>query len=441
MFTRILLCASLGLPLLASALTPVSSPTPLEELQKSSEHKKVGQKIAECIEGYVNRDGQRDAEEELSEYLDKKWTKAAKGRSPLALSDDLAAALWYATDVSKVKGIKKGRVNDLLVPVPFYGEDYVSESAVWVPKKYSTKIKYPLILSIPAQGERPQDNLNEQWNDSTIRDNAIIVALGMPTTTENWGSLGEAGNPEKAGGIGVLLMNFRKALESYSIDYDRIYLAGHGIGVAAAMEIANYSPDRFGGVIGRTGDAAEISPDNLSNIPFIFAGGGKRATEFSEKAKEAGYADCTLQADAKAEHIWAWIEENSRRSNPEKIVLRPGSPYPNKAYWIDVPATEYSDDAMLTAVADRASNTITVDSTGIASIKLYFNDTIVDMDKPIKVICNGVENEDLVPRNFGTMMTLIYRSRSDPGKLYTAFRSYDIPLTEGEAKDAAAGPK
>ena len=439
MSKRTLLPAVLGITLLASAHLPTSSAPKLEKVQKESEHKKVGEMIAECITAYVAREGRREAEADLNEYLEKKWSKGAKGLSPLSLSDDLAEALWYATDYSKVKGVKKGRVDDLEVPVSYYGDDYVSNASVWVPKKYTPKEKYALILCIPDSGVRPQDYLNDQWADDGVRDGAVIIALGMPESTANWGSLGD---PKNAGGMGVLLQTFKQASETFAIDFDRVFLAGHGLGVQTAMQIASAFPDRFSGVVGRSGDAAEISPDNMSNLPCFFAGAGKRANDYADKVKEAGFDPCTVQADAKLDQIWAWMEVTSRRSNPEKVVLHPGSPFPNKAYWIAVPAAEYTSDARLVATADRASNTITIEAKGIQTVTIYLNDSIVDLEKPVKVICNGAVSEDEIPRNFNSMMDGVYRSRSDPGKLYTAFRKSDIPSAEAptDKKDATSQP-
>jgi len=447
---QVLGCSFLGAALLSSTQPPAnSSPAPSsvasaspELVQKDSEHKKVGKLMAECIEAYVKRDGQRDAQAELSEYLDKKWKKGAEGRSPLSLSDDLGAALWYATDYTKVKGIKKGRIEDLEIPVPFYGEDFVSTSSVWIPKKYSAKEKYPLVMIIPAQGERPEDTLNEHWAEAEVRDGAILVALGMPEKTENWGALGTQNKPEEAGGTGILLSTFKHCQQSFAVDFDRVFLAGHGAGVEAAMLIANSFPDRFCAIVGRSGDAAAIAPENMSNLPCFFAGGGKRATEYSEQAADGGYAECQVQADAKLPDIWAWMQETRRRSNPEQVVLRPGQPFPNKAYWVVVPPIAYGEDARLVAKADRASNTITIEAKGITSVEVFLNDSLVDLEKPVKVVCNGAVNEDVIPRSFAFMMTSIYTSRSDPGKLYTASRSYDLAPSEGEAEeDAAVGPR
>jgi len=419
---NILLPLALGATLLTGALTP-SSVAPETQL-KDSEHKKVGAMIGECITAYVERDGRREAELELNEYLDKKWTKAAKGRSPLALTDDLSAALWYSEDYSKAK-VRKGRIDDMEVDVEFHGDHKIT-NAVWTPNKYSAKQKYPLILCVPEAGEEPEAHLNDHWALQALRDTAIIVALDMPENTEYWGGLGERGDSEKVGGISVLLTTYAELRRSYAIDFDKVFLAGRGEGVAAAMQMANASPDRFCGVIGRSGDAAEIQADNLSNLPMLLAGAGSRAETYSEAAKAEGYADCTLVPEAKIEDIASWITETTRRSNPEQVVLIPGEVLPLKAYWIEVPRKEYTADARLVATVDRSSNTVTVEAKGVTDVTLYFNDVMLDLEQPIKVICNGAETVNTIPRNFNTLMSLVYKARNEPGKLYTASREYTI---------------
>lgn len=419
---NILLPLALGASLLTGALTP-SAAAP-ETLLKDSEHKKVGAMIGECITAYIEKDGRREAEQDLSKYLDKKWTKAAKGRSPLALTDDLSAALWYSEDLSKAK-VRKGKIDDLEVDVTFHGDHKIT-NAVWTPSKYSSKQKYPLILCLPDAGEKPEAHLNDHWALSALRESAIIVALDLPEETDNWGTLGERGNSEMVGGISVLLTTYAELRRNYAIDFNKVFLAGRGAGVAAAMQMANAAPDRFSGVIGRTGDAAEIAPDNLSNLPMLFAGAGSRAEAYAESAKGEGFADCTLLPEAKIEDVASWIAETSRRSNPEQVILIPGEILPLKAYWIEVPRKEYTPDARLVATVDRASNTVTVEAKGITDITLYFNDDLLDLEQPIKVICNGAETVNTIPRNFNTLMSLVYKARNEPGKLYTASREYTI---------------
>jgi len=63
----------------------------------------------------------------------------------------------------------------------------------------------------------------------------------------------------------------------------------------------------------------------------------------------------------------------------------------------------------------------------VTSVTIYFNDLIVDLDKPVKVVCNGAEHLDQIPRNLTTTLNLMFSTRSDPGKLYTAVRQFDLP--------------
>lgn len=435
MTTRTLLPAVLGLALLASATLPPTHRS-IENQLKESEHKKVGEKIASCIEADIERNGKkRDAEDDLSSYLDKKWTKAAKKRSPLVLSDDIAAALWYVTDYTKIKGLKKGRITEMPVSIDYYGEGFTSTAAVWLPKKYSPKIQYPLVFCIPEPGIKPEAHLNDSWADSTVREGAILVAIEMPEDEANWGSPGDEGVP---GGFGILMRTFRQVQDTYAIDFDRVFLAGQGLGVQAAMQIANLSADRFAGIIGRSGDAAEMAPNNLSNIPCFFAGGGKRVSAYAEQAKEVGGADCLVKADGKLTDVWSWMAEVKRNANPETVLLLPTGPTPTKAYWLEIVREDYPEGSKLKATADRASNTITIDANNIESVTIYLNDSIVDLDNPVKVILNGVEHEDMIPRNFNTMIQQIYKGRSDPGKLYTTRTEYDIPKPASDDSEGMA---
>jgi len=440
MSKSILISAPLLLGFLSAAPPPEALPGTPELVFKASEHQKVGKLMADCIEAYVKKEGRRDAEAELRKVFEKKWDKEVEGHEALALTEDLGAALWYAADYSKAKGVKKGKIAEFEVAIPYYGTyktdrkgekvsvPYMATYALWAPSKYNAKSgPYPLIICIPEVDEKPEDHLRDHWSEGDLQDGAIVVALGMPEKTENWGTSGGAGDP---GGFGILFSAFVDVRDRYAIDFDKVFLAGRGLGVKVAMEIANASPDRFAGVIGRTGDAAEIAPDNFSNLPCYFAGGGSNATAFAEKAKELGMVQPILNPDAKEKEIWDWIQATTRRSNPEEVVLLPGAPMPNKAYWLEIPPHDGQTVARMKAKADRASNTVTIDSEGIAKVTLYLNDVLLDLDQKVKVVLNGVEQEVLIPRNFNTMMEQIYRGRSDPGKIYTASKDFDIPASK-----------
>jgi hypothetical protein len=49
------------------------------------------------------------------------------------------------------------------------------------------------------------------------------------------------------------------------------------------------------------------------------------------------------------------------------------------------------------------------------------------MSKPITVVVNGVSQENVIPRNLDTVLEYMFRGKSDPGRVYTAVKVYDLP--------------
>jgi hypothetical protein len=142
---------------------------------------------------------------------------------------------------------------------------------------------------------------------------------------------------------------------------------------------------------------------------------------------EAGFAEAVTFPDAEEADVLAWILGTTRKSNPSEVSLTPRLPFPNKAYWIEIPKSEEIEGRSIHGKVDSATNEITITAEHVSSVTIYFNDVLVDMNLPVTVICNGVRNEDVIPRNFSTMMRLIYSARNDAGRFYTASRAYDVP--------------
>lgn len=407
---------------LASVSGLAWSPAPVDQLLKTGDHESLGKQIGAFIEASQNNKGIDKAQAGVSDELDR-IKKKLKGRDPLSLTEDLGRALWESFGYEP-KGVRKGKVSAFTVPVPFYGEKATLEFAVYAPAKYNHKQPYPLILCIPEKGAKVEAHLTEKWAADVLRESVILAACPMPEDAAMWT---ETGGKDKHGGVANLLTVMKEMTRSYAIDYDRVYLAGRGEGVAAAVTIASRYPDRFAGVIGRAGDVGDTAPDNFKNLPTFFAGAGAGATAFAEKVDKAGYANCVLKPEGQEADISAWIHDHPRVSNPASLYLVPGTPIPNKAYWIEVPPFDGLGVAFVKATIDRATNTVAVDGEGVNAVTLYFNDLLVDLDKPVKVTCNGAEHIDLIPRSLPTMLSLMYNSRSDPGKVYVATKTYDLP--------------
>lgn len=400
------------------------APAPAETVLKESDHEDLGELIADWVLAATNQHKKLtglEAKENLRELL-QKWSKkrGIDGRDPLSLTDDLGASLWYSFAYDKQKGIKKGKVAEIEAPT---ADGRTIEYGFWAPSKYRAQSgPYPLILCLPSEDEDVTEHLTEKWIDASIRDGAILASVPMPEDTADWTAYE---------GLGNFFAVFKDVTSRYAIDYDRIFIAGRGLGVATAMEIASQFPDRFAGIVGRTGDAAEIGPENFSNLPTFFAGAGKAATEFQKACEEYGHDNVTLEPAGQEPEVWAWVQDHPRISNPTRVTLHPGKPFPERAYWLQVPPTDVQ--ALVSAEIDRATNTVTVDAKGVTQVILSFNDVLVDLDKPVKVVCNGVEHEDQLQRSLDTFLERVRLTSNDPGKLYTAVRVYDVPVKAEKA--------
>jgi len=422
--------AGIGLFLVATLAIPVgpktaAAPNPGgDEALSKSDHDALGKVIAGFVEASDKNKGLDKARSEVAAEIDKFRNRLKK--DPLSLTVDLGKSLWESLNYESAKGVKKGKVADNKYKNAESGMDFTY--ATWAPPKYNPKTPYPLILCIPDKGEKPTDHLTEKWIGQEIRENAVLAAIPMPEDPALWGEVGSQG---KWGGTANLFTVLRDVNHTYATDFDRVYIAGRGVGVAAAMSIASRNPDRFAGVIGRSGDPNEMPCENFRNLPTFFAGAGAGATAFGDKCTKAGYENCTIKPEGTEADVWSWIKDHPRISNPGQVVLlptlSPTSPPPTRVYWLEIPQWDGQGKAIVRGNIDRASNTVTIDGEGITHVTLYFNDLLVDLDKPVKVLCNGAEHTDKIPRSLGTTLDLIYKARSDPGKLYVATKDYDLP--------------
>lgn len=408
-------------------------PASAEPVLRDREHEAIGTLMGNCIASLSDpRIDRVAAQAALREEFDKLERRRTGDRPMLALTQDLGRSLWLAQGYARQR-VRAGSVEAFDTKSPF--GDTV-QYAVWVPQGYAARRgeSYPVLFILPdaptpGQATQPRQFLTENWAEPLVRQNALLVAVGMPEAktaedVKKWSALGEQGLP----GMGAnLLTALMEVTRKYAVDFDRIYLVAHGAAVEPAMLMASKFPDRFAGMIGRRGDAAELAPSNFKNLPTLFTGAGTRATAFAEAAKQAGQENVTLSADASEADIWAWIQKHPRRANPAEVLLVPGAPFPHKAYWLEVPPSDGATPARILARIDRANNTVVIESRGVSEVTLFFNDDLLDLDRPVRVISNGrTHPEEVIPRNFSTFVSLIYGGRNDPGKLYVANKRYDV---------------
>lgn len=406
--SKSLLCVlTLALP---AALVP-------ETHLKSRDHENLGELIAEYYQAKRNSEGIAEALEEVAEEI-QKLEKKSKGRPVLSMVEDLEEALYYSREYES--SVPKGRLQDEQFEGAFDG---TVNYAVHAPKKYRpSNGPLPLLVSLPDAEQTLQDHFETDWMDKDLHDEVVVVVCGLPPDDATWAEL--------EGGIGRVMQVMAKVRDQYAIDIDRVFVAGRGASIPAAMRTAEMFPHLFAGVVARAGDTPEgLSPANFRNLPTFFAGGGANATAFGKAAREADIEGCRLEPKGTVADVAAWIRETTRRSTPDRVTLEPTTPVGRTAYWLEAVGYEPSDRPRLDARIDRDANTIHIDGREVSSVRLYFNDLMVDMSEPIHVVANGSKYELELPRRLQYALDQVYRS-GDRGRVYTNTHVFDLPARE-----------
>jgi len=417
-----------GLALAGLALPLFSASWSLEQERylKDSDLKKFGGALEEYLEARLEGKGVTDAESEVKEQIEKLEKKLGKTPAEgdlLASPADLGYGIWLSYDYSGKRVAKAGKVHK-----DDFWDDYLFtkkeplEYAVWTPGKYRPKTdKYALIIAIADSGMEPHAHITEEWVDAALREGAIVATPKMSEDTTLWEEMGD--------GIARVMTVYKELTNNYAVDFDRIYIAGRGRGVKTAVHIASIWPDRFAGVIGRTGEVGSTAPDNFGNLPSYFAGGGAKVQAFAQAAQALGVENVRIQADGKEADIWEWIQANPRNSYPSEITLV-ATRLTNRMYWLQVPRTDGSTLVSITAKVDKDTNTITVEGVGVNEFTLHFSDAVLDLDKDVTVIANGQEYTDKIARSFRETLNNVYNAAIDPGKVLVASKFYHLPSVD-----------
>ncbi len=201
----------------------------------------------------------------------------------------------------------------------------------------------------------------------------------------------------------------------YGADPDRVYLIGYSAGGDGVWRLGPRMADTWAAATMCAGHPGDVSLLNLRNTPFgIWCGSKDTAYKRNE--------ECQLRINEMADlhsadpggyicdgHIvegkphWMdgaekaavpWMNQFTRDPYPDKVVWLQGQknkPLRTHFYWISVPENELDTSVDKTVVAgyDKEKNTVTVTQCDYSMLTFYFNDDMVDLDKPVKVIYNS----------------------------------------------------
>ena len=349
--------------------------------------------------------------------------RAKDGRDPLLASEDLGRALLLGRSIER-RLPRMGKVTtETFEHGSFQGGGM--EFAYRVPKDYDPRERsYPLVVAIPEEDESAAEHIRSHWSLDGLGDELILVSPTMPEDVETWDRVMLHGRPA---GLSYVLTAVRFATSRFAVDPNRVFVAGRGAGVAAALAAGDTSPHRFAGVLGRTGDAGDLPPVNLGNLAIAFFEGGEKARAFVADANEAGNDRVTLESGDDPAEILAWLLTNERHSAPLRVTVATGKPFPTHAYWLRVaPSTPR---AWARGSIDREKNLVRIESDGVAAVTLMLNDQLVDLTRPLRVLCNDVEHSLTPEPRVDVLLDLLQDGTCDAGRVYVTRDVFDLSGT------------
>lgn len=225
----------------------------------------------------------------------------------------------------------------------------------FVPEEYSDSHRYPLLLAMPRAGGTPDEEIS-YWKNLAIKNGFIFAVPEIRDSNQTYtASAAEHQN------FKTILRRLKAGL---SIDSDRIFVVGHGMGGSAAMDLATAFPDTFAAaasVAGLGRKHLNWTVHNASHMPWYIVAGTKQPRYYSRlgnlleklyrpawKGSPQRYHDVVFARyqdrgfeqfiDARSE-IFQWLNYQLRSSSPDKVESKIIRSSDDASFWVQLDST------------------------------------------------------------------------------------------------------
>lgn len=260
-----------------------------------------------------------------------------------------------------------------------------------------------LFISMHGGGNAPEALNTQQWkNQIRLYEPREGVYVAPRAPWDDWNMWFKPGLDEFFDAL------IQTAVVEMEVNPDKVYLLGYSAGGDGVWRMAPRMADRWATASMMAGHPGEVSQVNLRNVPFmIWMGENDGAYDRNKLAVEKGRVmDSLQQAEpegyihethiVKGKGHWmdradtaaiAWMTKYKRNALPKKIVWRQEEVMRPFMYWLGVDL-ETARPGMA-VVAELSGNEIKIEACDYPKLRIYLNDRMVDMDKPVKVTYKG----------------------------------------------------
>ena len=257
-----------------------------------------------------------------------------------------------------------------------------------------------LYISLHGGGGAPAATNNQQWrNQMTLYQPAEGIYLCPRGITDTWDL---HFRPESDGFYEDVI---RMAVVYLGVNPDKVYLMGYSAGGDGVWRIAPRMADHWAAASMMAGHPGDVRLESLRNLPFmIWCGELDSAYNRNEEcAKRIDEMKALHEADpegyvyeghiVKGKEHWMdledaaavpWMAKYKRNPIPDKVVWVQGDEMKSSFYWLGVPVSQAKKGKKI--VARYEGNTVEILSSEYTAATIYLNDTMMDLDKPVRVV-------------------------------------------------------
>ncbi len=232
--------------------------------------------------------------------------------------------------------------------------------SVMLPPEYSPHHSYPLLIVLRSRG-RTNDDLLRWWGGQAdapgpaMKRGYIVIAPEYTDEKQADYTYGVTAHQ-------IVIDSLRDARRRFSVDSDRVFLAGHGMGADAAFDLGMSHPDEFAGVIPIGGDCNLYPKATYENGRFtswyvVGRGFGNETPDrnnypvYDEIFKRGARFDFMFVSylgrglDGYVEEIpkvFDWMDLHRRAAPPQNVQVESLRKTDNRFFWVtavDLPRT------------------------------------------------------------------------------------------------------
>ncbi|MCF6155091.1 MAG: hypothetical protein E3K36_07520 [Candidatus Brocadia sp.] len=330
------------------------------------------------------------------------------------------------------------------------------EYFAYIPPTYVPDRSWPVVLALHGVGGSGYGQVMAWLKSSARKDEFIFVA---PT----YGSgLWWKEEPER-----FVLSVLKKVKQDYHVDTNRVYLTGFSSGGHGVWYLAIRYPSLFAAINPVAGECPLPSLlVNLIQVPVFIIHGDRDTVIPVEAARDAnsrlerlGYNVVYKELPElkhqfpvnETDQILAWFHSHKRSLYPKSVKYSTDSPKYPVSYWVEI--TEFSQlvgqvsgvykdvfghlmkseglSETATIEADiRKDNEVSLTTRGVNALRLYLEEELVDMEKPLHVSINGnAVYSGKIERSMRTILDAV-KKRNDREALFSAYLDLKVPSND-----------